>query len=76
MPLAKGLLSGKYAKDHIFSHSDDRSKSVEINNKILNNIREISVEEALVWCKKRIPEVVIGSKNRRQLNQNYSLINQ
>ena len=76
MPLAKGLLSGKYAQDHIFSHSDDRSNSVEINNKILNNNRDISVEEAIAWCKKRISEVVIGSKNTHQLNQNYSLINQ
>jgi len=39
-------------------------------------VHDISVKEALVWCnKKRIPGVVIESRNIHQLNQNYSLIN-
>ena len=74
MPLAKGLLSGNYSKGHIFKNDDQRSKSIEFNNNILVN-DSYSVKESLEWVSSKVDGVVIGSKNKKQLLENFSIIN-
>ena len=75
MPLAKGLLTGKYNNNHIFNKNDQRSRSQELNQDIINSNKTDNYESALKWCSKHVDEVVIGSKNSSQLLQNYQTIN-
>jgi len=75
MPLAKGLLSGKYRSNHIFDESDQRSKSTVLNQNIINNNKKITTKEALKWCLEYADEIVVGSKNSSQILENYNAIN-
>ena len=76
MPLAKGLLSGKYTNDHQFEDTDQRSIDRSLTEKIISSHKGITVGEALRWSSKYVDEIVIGSKNRQQIMENFSLINQ
>jgi myo-inositol catabolism protein IolS len=75
MPLAKGLLTGKYKSDHIFNENDQRSRSSSLNRDIINNNHSENYFSSLKWCTSHVDEVVIGSKNKEQLLQNYQTIN-
>ncbi len=75
MPLAKGLLSGKYDINHKFNENDVRSKSKDLNQKIISHSSRNSYHSALSWCRDHVDEVVIGSKNDNQLEENNNLIN-
>jgi len=75
MPLAKGLLTGKYNENHIFNDNDQRSKSEKLNEEIIKSNKTDDYESALLWCTKHVDEVVIGSKNNSQLLQNFQTIN-
>ena len=75
MPLAKGLLTGKYKKNHIFNDNDQRSKSEKLNKEIISSNKADNYESALLWCSEHVDEVVIGSKNKNQLLQNFQTIN-
>lgn len=74
MPLAKGLLSGKYSENHIFNETDQRSQSSVFNNKVLK--KKHSVKKSLEWVAPKVDGVIIGSKNIKQLSENFTLINQ
>ena len=74
MPLAKGLLSGKYNIGHKFNLNDERSKDKIITNKIIsNNLR--SADEAIRWVKNYVSEIIIGSKDFQQMKSNFYSIN-
>jgi myo-inositol catabolism protein IolS len=75
MPLAKGLLTGKYNSNHIFNDDDSRSNSLELNKEIINNNSNHSHYSALSWCSNNVDEIVIGSKNISQLEENNLVIN-
>ena len=75
MPLAKGLLSGKYKVGNKFKENDSRSKYQSINESILKIFSKTDVYDSLRWCKKYLDEIVIGSKNVNQLTENHCIIN-
>ncbi len=75
MPLAKGLLTGKYDSKHIFNDHDIRSKSEKLNHNVIDNNKQENHHSALKWCVDHVDEVVIGSKNSTQLAENHSVIN-
>jgi len=75
MPLAKGLLTGKYNSNHIFNENDQRSRTKNLNQEIINNSKSNNYKSSLKWCASHVDEVVIGSKNNSQLLQNYQTIN-
>ena len=74
MPLAKGLLSGKYKIGHKFNKNDKRSNNLEFTNSVLSE-KISSPEEAINWCKFHVSEIIIGSKNYNQIKSNFNLIN-
>jgi len=74
MPLAKGLLSGKYEENHMFDKNDQRSQNKKFNLNILKE-KNHSVQKSLEWVSNKVDEIVIGSKNQQQLIQNFNLIN-
>ena len=76
MPLAKGLLSGKYCKDHKFDGSDLRSADQSQAEKIISAHKNVTVKEALDWSNNLVDEIVIGSKNKEQIMDNVTIINQ
>jgi aryl-alcohol dehydrogenase-like predicted oxidoreductase len=75
MPLAKGLLTGKYSENHQFEATDQRAKTDILNRKIINENRNFSAEKALRWCMNYVDEVVVGSKNIHQLKENFNAVN-
>ena len=74
MPLAKGLLSGKYNYGHKFQCNDDRSKNDLIANEIISK-KLNSADEAIKWVKNYVSEIIIGSKNFDQIRSNFYSIN-
>jgi myo-inositol catabolism protein IolS len=76
MPLAKGLLSGKYNKDHKFDGSDLRSVDQSLVEKIISTRQSVTVKEALDWSKTFVDGIVVGSKNKEQIMENITIINQ
>jgi myo-inositol catabolism protein IolS len=75
MPLAKGLLSGKYKVNHVFNKSDRRSESIGLNKIIIRSNKNISTDMALKWSIERVDEVVVGTKTKHQLLSNFNAIN-
>ncbi|MEK6897526.1 MAG: hypothetical protein AABW93_03280 [Nanoarchaeota archaeon] len=71
MPLAKGLLSGKYSKSFVFSDLDPRSKDLKITKDILEFVgdksHQITVEHAIQWPLEYAEKIVLGVKNISQL---------
>ena len=76
MPLAKGLLSGRYRVGHQFAKSDQRSINDSLTQRIISSNENSTVIDALYWNRQQVEEIVIGSKNQKQMLMNYSLINQ
>lgn len=83
VPLASGLLSGKYDKDFSFSSNDVRSKRDRAALlKQIEKVKKIKEEEvpegvsmaswALAWCLKNpvVTSVIPGCKNMDQVNGN------
>ena len=83
VPLASGLLSGKYTKDVQFPPNDIRSQqSAEQIREKLEEVERIQREEvpegatmaawALAWCLKHpvVTSVIPGCKNPEQVRQN------
>jgi aryl-alcohol dehydrogenase-like predicted oxidoreductase len=71
MPLAKGLLSGKYSSDSIFAENDPRGKDPKMTEQILEKVaseeRKVNVEYAIQWALGYTEKIVIGTKNPEQL---------
>ena len=79
MPLAKGILAGKYQSNKDFAKNDIRSKSLELNERyfsIINNeLSHISKCDLAKWSlnwtlsNKSIDSTVIAFRNTNQLNE-------
>jgi myo-inositol catabolism protein IolS len=72
MPLAKGLLSGKYSTSTIFAENDPRRKNETMTKELLNRIENeenISIQHAIKWALENCQRIVIGSKNIKQLDE-------
>ena len=70
MPLAKGLLSGKYNSSSIFSINDPRSKDLLQTKKLLTKINEeknINVDWAVKWALNHVDKIVVGTKSEEQI---------
>jgi myo-inositol catabolism protein IolS len=71
MPLAKGLLSGKYSSASVFTENDPRGKDPEMTKQILEKVasdeRKVNVEYAIQWALGYTEKIVIGTKNPEQL---------
>lgn len=75
MPLAKGLLTGKYKQNYPFQKKDPRSKS-SLTKKIISfrNInKNLSLEKIVKWPLKNVNKIVFSVKNLEQLNQIISI---
>lgn len=73
MPLAKGLLSGKYTKASNFAQSDPRARNGTTTDEILDFVEKhsdnITVEAAIRWALQHVDKVVVGAKTGAQLEQ-------
>ena len=70
MPLAKGLLSGKYKDLLKFNKSDPRFEKPELTKKILkfsSEIKNLSAKKAVKWSLNHCDKVIIGFKNINQI---------
>ena len=82
VPLAKGILSGKYNVGHVFDKNDHRNKfNYKLNQKLIKEAHRIKDKEvdtikmsqwAIAWCLKNklISAVIPGCKNLKQLKDN------
>jgi myo-inositol catabolism protein IolS len=71
MPLAKGLLSGKYTYGHKFSPEDPRSKNYIFTNKILRFVKKnkkIDANSAIKWAIEHSDKTILSFKNIEQIN--------
>ena len=71
MPLAKGLLSGKYKNGHKFSKDDPRFKTRVINERIfkfLEKNKEINAKIAISWALEHSDKSIVSFKNVDQIN--------
>ncbi len=72
MPLAKGLLSGKYKSINELSNKDERvKKNKELTKSIIDfsNKYNINTSKAINWTSKYSNKVIVGFKNINQLKQ-------
>ena len=70
MPLAKGLLTGKYNSKSRFNSFDPRLKNLLLTKKIIRfskNIKNLSAKNSIVWSLKHCNKVVLGFKNVQQI---------
>ena len=70
MPLAKGLLTGKYNFHSKFNKFDPRVKNLLLTNKIISfsrNIKNLSAKNSILWSLKRCNKVVLGFRNVQQI---------
>lgn len=70
MPLAKGLLSGKYKDLLKLDKKDPRFEKPELTKKIIkfsNEINNLSAKKAVKWSLKNCDKVIIGFKNSNQI---------
>ena len=71
MPLAKGLLSGKYNNNSSFLKNDPRQNSL-LTKKIIKfrlNNKNMSLEKVIKWPLKNSKKIVFSVKNLEQLDQ-------
>jgi len=70
MPLAKGLLTGKYKSSSNFDIFDPRSKDLKLTRKIINfskKIKNLSAKKSIMWSLKHCDKVILGFKNIEQI---------
>ena len=70
MPLAKGLLTGKYKDVSKFNKIDPRVNNLKLTKKIINfskNIKNLSAKNSVLWSLKHCEKVVLGFKNINQI---------
>jgi aryl-alcohol dehydrogenase-like predicted oxidoreductase len=71
MPLAKGLLSGKYNSEKTFSNKDPR-KNNEFTKKIIKfrlENKNLNLEKIIKWPLKNTKKIIFSVKNTQQLKQ-------
>ena len=70
MPLAKGLLTGKYKDFSKFDKLDPRNNNIEMTQKIITyskKIKNLSAKKSVLWSIKHCDKVIIGFKNIYQI---------
>lgn len=70
MPLAKGLLTGKYKSSSAFDRFDPRSKDLKLTKKIIDfskKIKNLSAKKSVMWSLKHCDKVILGFKNIEQI---------
>ena len=70
MPLAKGLLTGKYTSLSAFDRFDPRSKDLKLTKKIIDfskKIKNLSAKKSVMWSLKHCDKVILGFKNIEQI---------
>lgn len=70
MPLAKGLLTGKYKDLSKFGKVDPRVKDLLLTKKIINyskKVKNLSAKNSVLWTLKHCQKVVLGFKNIDQI---------
>ena len=70
MPLAKGLLTGKYKDLSRFGKADPRVNNFLLTKKIIKfskTIKNLSAKNSVLWSLKHCDKVVIGFKNINQI---------
>ncbi len=70
MPLAKGLLTGKYKDLSRFKKADPRVNNFLLTKKIIKfskTIKNMSAKNSVLWSLKHCDKVVIGFKNINQI---------
>ena len=70
MPLAKGLLTGKYKDLSRFDKVDPRVNNLSLTKKIINyskKIKNLSAKNSVLWSLKYCEKVVLGFKNIHQI---------
>ena len=70
MPLAKGLLTGKYISLSAFDRFDPRSKDLKLTKKIIDfskKIKNLSAKKSVMWSLKHCDKVILGFKNIEQI---------
>jgi aryl-alcohol dehydrogenase-like predicted oxidoreductase len=72
MPLAKGLLTGKYTPSSVFGENDPRGQSPGTTKQILEALQSkegtLSVANAIQWALSHVEKIVVGTKNIKQLD--------
>lgn len=70
MPLAKGLLTGKYKDLSKFDKFDPRINNLQMTKKIIKfskTIKNLSAKNSVLWSLKHCDKVVLGFKNINQI---------
>jgi len=70
MPLAKGLLSGKYKNLSKFEKSDPRINNLELTREIIKfskNIKNLSAKNSELWSLNHCEKIILGFKNINQI---------
>lgn len=70
MPLAKGLLSGKYNSQSIFKKNDPRSVNPNLTSKIIKfsgTIKNLTPKKSIAWSTKYCDKILVGFKNINQI---------
>ena len=79
MPLAKGLLSGKYSSASVFAENDPRGKDRILTNKILKKVasegQKMNIAYAIQWALDHTEKIVVGVKTSEQLHGILSAVN-
>jgi aryl-alcohol dehydrogenase-like predicted oxidoreductase len=72
MPLAKGLLTGKYTPSYVFGKNDPRGQNPITTKQILDLMQSkegiFNVANAIQWALSHVEKIVVGTKNTRQLD--------
>ena len=69
MPLAKGILSGKYNEVSNFKKKDPRFKDKKITLKILKFVKNknVNTKTSIQWALNHSDKIIIGFKNLNQI---------
>ncbi|MDC0951319.1 aldo/keto reductase [Candidatus Pelagibacter sp.] len=70
MPLAKGLLTGKYNNVSKFNKTDPRGNNLKQTNEIINfskKIKNLSAKNSVLWSSKHCEKIILGFKNIDQI---------
>jgi aryl-alcohol dehydrogenase-like predicted oxidoreductase len=89
-PLGKGLLTGRYAADHVFAKDDERSEMARFQGEtfarfigVANKLKEVAadkgislVQMAIAWCLRQpaVSCVLVGAKNPDQVRDHLGAV--
>ncbi|MFT7694493.1 MAG: aryl-alcohol dehydrogenase-like predicted oxidoreductase [Candidatus Latescibacterota bacterium] len=89
-PLGKGLLTGRYAADHVFAKDDERSEFARFQGEtfahfigVADKLKEVAadkgismVQMAIAWClrQRAVSCVLVGAKSPGQVEQHVAAV--